>query len=157
MTRRRTLLAVLLATVVGVWVMCFVSVNSPDYGRGLGVFDLGDGRQVRVWSQPHFGDPSSVWFEVSRDGRPLQPPRGLGRLDLGGYEVRTVWTADGSVSCTYAAGDPPKFAVLCDWAAGEVWPSGDDAAIPRWRERYDRLRAAHPELPPHRDFAPYNP
>jgi hypothetical protein len=131
-----------------------VQATGRDTSAGLGTFDLGDDREVRVWRQPHFGDPSSLWFEVARGGELLRPPYCQGTAGRGWYDVTTVWTADRAVSCTYSARDPFTFAIYCDWATGDVWPSGDDAKWPKWQAAYQQLRKSNPDMPPDRTLEP---
>ena len=134
---------------------CANSWVSRDHGRGLGTFDLGEGRQVRIWEQPHFGDPPSLWFEASRDGRPLDRPRGLGTVRHEDHDVRVAWSADGTVCCLYDAHDPPGFFCYCDWSASRVYPGPNDGVD--WQERYRRIRAANSDLPDDPSFGPLAP
>lgn len=150
MTRRALLPIGLLIVAGGLGAWC-AGATGPQHTRGLGPVELGDGRAVRLWVQPHFGDPDSVWFEATRDGQPLRPKQCLGTA-RSEYVLRTLWMPDGRTSCTVADdGERPLF-VYIDWPSGEVWP-GDDAAFGRWVERRQRLTAAHPDLPADRDFA----
>jgi hypothetical protein len=159
MIRLRWLPVVLAAGVLAGFVlvlMCRPAMVEPNYYGGLGRFDLGHGREVRVWRQPHFGEQSSLWFEAARDGRPLRPRYCLGRAH-GCYDVKTAWSTDRAVSCTYSAGDPVDFVVYCDWATGDVWPSRDYEKLPKWQAVYRQLRAANPDMPQDRTLEPAEP
>ena len=142
--------ALVLLLAAGVLAACLLSIGRRDPGGGLGRYDLGDGREVELWSQPQFGDPSSVWAEVRHDGRPLHAPIFLGHFRPD-YHVRTFWLADRPVSATCAVGGGHRFAVYVDWATAKVW-RGNDEDVGSWRERYRQLRGRHPELPADPDF-----
>ena len=104
MTRQSRLTAAAVFIGVGIALaVMMIGATGRDTSAGLGTFDLGDGREVRVWRQPHFGDPSSLWFEAARGGELLRPPYCLGTAGRGWYDVKTVWSADRAVSCTYSA------------------------------------------------------
>ena len=131
--------------VLGVMAPCFLSAGRRYHSGGLGQFDLGDGRVVEVWSQPQFGDPSSTWVEVRHHGRPLHRPFFLGHFRPP-YQVRTLWLEGEPVSVTFATGGAHPFAVYVEWSTSKIWGFNDENRDV-WRDRYQRLRRQHPELP----------
>ena len=148
--RKRWPEALVALVVVAVMAPCFLSLGRRHHHGGLGRHDLGEGREVELWSQPQFGDPSSTWAEVRVNGQPLHKPVFMGHFRPD-YQVRTFWLNGEAVSVTSAVGAAHRFAVYVDWTAAKVW-RGNDEDVGSWRERYRQLRQQHPELPADPDF-----
>jgi hypothetical protein len=148
MSRRANLLLLLALLTVGVGLIALCSVGiQPRYSNGFDKFEFGNGRTLRMWTQPAMGDPPAILFDAVRDGQPLHRPQSLGQA-IGQYQVQTYWTPDGDTSCTVAVGDGRTIFVYVDWPSGELWPADDKAdTFERWIERRKRLTAAHPDLP----------
>ncbi|MGL4423636.1 MAG: hypothetical protein ACRCZF_23465 [Gemmataceae bacterium] len=135
----------------GLLVWCIPNAIGPQERDGIQALDFGDAKKLRMWVQPHFGDPASIWFEVYRDGQLLQPKQCLGSV-RGTYTLQTYWNPDRTVSLTVGtygqeagAGAKPVM-VYVDWPTGEIWP-GDESKMAQWIERRKQLVRANPELP----------
>jgi hypothetical protein len=124
-------------------------------GRRLGDYDIGQGRQVHIWSKEEaWGDPVGVYYRITQERTEVCPTTWIG-VDHGErFEFRTAFADDGKVACVYEvnlAADDSEYVIIYDAERGETWPR-DDKDRGRWLELYRKLRAANPDFPKVRHF-----
>jgi hypothetical protein len=130
-------------------------------------FDIGGGRTLRVWSirrgilddLSQFTDPNPllVYYRVESRSGELVRQTFLEHDDEGEYEFRSVTADGGRLACVYEvtrAANNFYFLLMYDAESRESWPRVRDdetnqmpGVVAKWRERYRRLKAEHPELP----------
>ena len=131
-------------------------------GRHIGSFDIGQGREVRIWSEGDWLEPVGMYYQISEGGEVVWPKSHIG-VDRGQrFEFRTASAAGGKLSCVYevnSATNRPPFLIIYDSETHESWPrlkdgdwSGDPAVMRKWQDRYRKLRDDNPEMPKFRGF-----
>jgi hypothetical protein len=129
--------------------------------RTIGVFDLGDGLTVHVWSESAELSPA-MYFRVDSNGVEVVPQTYIGG-DQGQaqrFEFRTATAAGGGLRCLYEATRAVKddmFLIVYVPDTKECWPRlqdlewiGDAAVAEKWRKRFQRLWSENPGFPANR-------
>jgi hypothetical protein len=170
MWKHRLILLGGITLAIVVWGVCLYSLF--EHPRFSYAFDIGGGRTLRVWSIRRdiladfllTGDldtkpnPLVVHYRVDAGARELVPTKVLGLDNRGDYRFEVVLADGGRLACVYEVTKARKNSFLLlmyDADSGECWPgdlNDDDAShepevVAKWKQRFQRLKAEHPDLP----------
>ena len=145
--------------------------SALEHPRFSQTYDIGGGRTLAVWSirrdvlkdYLRYGDldtdpnPLMVYYRVDAGGREVVGATFLEHDDGGEYRFRVALADGGRLACVYEvtrAADNHNFLLMYDAESGESWPRVRDnetnqrpSVVAKWRGRFRRLKAEHPELP----------
>lgn len=154
---------VLAAMLLAVGTMCCGLWWAIHPGRSIGTFDIGDNRQVRIWSEGKWFEPYvAIYYQISEADKLLCPTTYLNHDHGQRFDFRTAFSDDGKLACVYEvtlAVTDSDFLIIYDTVNQESWPRmgyadqiSDPRVMKKWRDRYRRLRSANPEFPKVRFF-----
>lgn len=131
---------------VGVWPWPFA-----DYVE-LGTIHVDEAYAIRLKADAMWDAAQAVYFEVNRNGTPLQPYRTLGYTQGRARSLRfdLLTTPDNQFFAVVEHASPDVVMMFYDKESGVLWPGGNDG--PPWDEHYrrrnellDKLRSQYPK------------
>lgn len=162
MSKRRIIIAIVV--LVFACVACVYQFLYAGYYRYIAAYGLGNGYSLEIWGeQPGLADPGwdpddapGLYYQIKQFGAVVVPQTFL-TIDFRYIpDVKIAFAEQGFLVCVYdikPEGD--GFFIMWDATSGESWPrlrddeaSSNPVVLKKWTDRYKRLKAVNPDLPP---------